>query len=550
MGLSLKILLTLSGILIGFAVTSGVAFNMIQRNEFKRYLLQQGEMMISMLAGSLQQGLYFEDQAAIDRAVQTLLSIKVHENHKAVTVYGTNDAILSRQLPQGTDNHPEFARMAIPMRTALSSFHQHPEQGEVWESDEMIIFTMAVSVVTNQGGKEALFFDTEKKGQGSTVVGYAQLVIVKDQCEKDAKKAVLQTVMLTLIFLIISLVAAYFLTRETLVPLKRLVETLRARGVGQPAEESDEVGVLGDTFSRLLDDLNQSFSTIQNLKDDLEETVTERTQELSLALVDLKMTHMHLAQSEKMVAIGRLVAGVAHEINNTTNFISGALPLLRKKLGELEGLVRGSEGERLDGERCEAIFKTLTMLMGNISEGTRRTNKIVGDLNNFSRPGDDQPRPVDINECLRTTVSLAYPEYKHRIEVKLYLSDELPLVEGVQGQLNQVFMNLLLNATQAIPRQGTIIISTSLVAGQVRILFHDSGPGIPAEVINHIFEPFFTTKEIGKGTGLGLSISYGIIKKHQGTILARSKPGTGCEFEISLPLRRPQEPSIISGDRL
>jgi len=109
-------------------------------------------------------------------------------------------------------------------------------------------------------------------------------------------------------------------------------------------------------------------------------------------------------------------------------------------------------------------------------------------------------------------------------------------------------MNLLLNAVQAIPRQGTIMISTSLVADHVRILVHDTGPGIPTEEINLIFEPFFTTKEIGKGTGLGLSISYGIINKHQGTIQVRSKPGDGAEFEITLPLKRQQEPEIVTGE--
>jgi len=191
----------------------------------------------------------------------------------------------------------------------------------------------------------------------------------------------------------------------------------------------------------------------------------------------------------------------------------------------------------------------LTLLMGNIREGARRTTKIVGDLTSFARPGDDLPRPVDINDCLRSTVSLAYPEYKHRIELKMDLSEDLPLVEGVQGQLNQVFMNLLLNAIQVTPRQGVITISTSLVADHIRILFHDTGTGIPVEVISHIFEPFYTTKEIGKGTGLGLSISYGIIKKHQGEILVRSTPGTGSEFEVSLPRKRQQESSTITGNR-
>jgi len=549
MGLTLKILLTLSVILIGFAVTSGLVFNMIQRRELKSFLLQQGELMVTMLSGSLQPGMFFNDRAGIEQTVKTLMSLKVHENHKAVTVYDTNDTILLRQLPHKTESHPEFPGMAAPMATALSSFHHNPEQGSVWENDEMIIFTAPISVVANPKSNETLFFETDEKGQVQTVIGYAQLVIVKYQFEKEVDKTAIHTTLLTLLFLLFSLAATFMLTRDTLTPLKQLIRNIRARGIGQTGEDSDEVGLLGETFSGLVHDLETAFSTIDHLKNNLEETVTERTWNLNLALAELKETHMHLAQSEKMVAIGRLVAGVAHEINNTTNFISGALPPLRKRFSELEELLRGPAGERPDGERCEAIFKSLTMLLDNVSEGARRTNKIVGDLKNFSRPVDEPPGPVDINDCLRTTCSLAYPEYKHRIELTLELAEELPPVEGVQGQLNQVFMNLLLNAIQAISGSGTILIRTWQAAEQVHILFHDNGPGIAAEVIDLIFEPFFTTKEVGKGTGLGLSISYGIIMKHEGAILVRSEPGDGTEFEITLPLKRQQTIPIITEER-
>ena len=548
MGLNLKILLTLSFILLGFAVTSGMTFNIIQRRGLKSYLLQQGELMVTMLSGSVQPGLFFKDNTGINQAITTLISLKIHQNHKAVTVYDTNDDIILRQLPHKPNNHPDFPNMTVPMAKALSAFHHDQEQGKVWEDKELIIFTAPVSVVSNLKSNEALFFDTKEMGQVRTVIGFAQLVIVKCQFEKDVDKTLFQTTMLTILFLLISLVATYILTRDTMMPLRRLIETIRTRS-GQTEIEPDDVGLLDDTFSLLVNDLEKSFSTIQGLKDGLEETVKERTLALSQALTELQESHIQLAQSEKMVAIGRLVAGVAHEINNTINFVSGALPPLRKRLGELRALLHVPEGERPDMERCEAIFNNLTMLLDNISEGARRTNKIVGDLKNFSRPVDELPGPVNINECLRTTSSLAYSEYKHRIELILELAASLPTVEGVQGQLNQVFMNLLLNAVQAIPERGTILIRTWAADDEVHILFQDNGPGIPAEVINQIFEPFFTTKEIGKGTGLGLSISYGIIKKHQGTILVRSEPGQGAAFEITLPLKRQQGSPIIEEKR-
>ncbi len=548
MGLNFKILLTLSVILIGFAVACGMAFNMIQRRELKGHLDNQGELMVTMLSGSLQSGLYFEDRAAIDQAVNSLISLKLNHDMEAVTVYDVNDRVLLRQLPPKAESRSGFPSMVGPMAAALKAFHLNSDQGKIWEGDNIFIFTAPVSVVANPESNESLFFDTKDKvQQDRSVIGYVQLVMSKTQFYKAVNKTIIQTTVLTFIFLLISLAATYMLTRETMMPLKRLIDTIRERS-GQAGVDPDEVGLLDDTFSRLVNDLEQAFSTIEGLKYGLEETVEERTRELSWTLSELQESHMQLAQSEKMVAIGRLVAGIAHEINNTTNFISGALPPLRKRLSEMEGLLHVPAGERPDVERCGAIFKNLSMLLDNVSEGARRTNKIVGDLKNFSRPVDELPGPVDINDCLRTTCSLAYPEYKHRLELKLELAEGLPPVEGVQGQLNQVFMNLLLNAFQAQPGQGAILIRTWQAGEQVHILFHDNGPGIQAGVIDLIFEPFFTTKEIGKGTGLGLSISYGIIRKHQGTILVRSEPGEGAEFEIILPLRRQETILIIAED--
>jgi signal transduction histidine kinase len=543
MGLKLKILLTLSLILLGFAVTSGIAFHLIQRQELKNHLRQQGEIMATMLSGALHSALFFEDRAGMEEAVQTFLSLKVHEDLEAVMVYDANDGILLRQILTLTHSHPPAA---APMAAALKFFHLNPDQGKIWENDDLLIFTAPVSVAAGRKDRESLFFDTgDDQGQPRTVIGHAQLAICKGQFNKAVTRTALQTSSLTLLFWLISLAATYMLTRETMAPLKRLIETIRARS-GQTEAEPDEVGLLGDTFSHLMNDLEKAFVTIQTLKDGLEETVAERTGELSRALDELRETNMQLAQAEKMAAIGRLVAGVAHEINNTTNFVSGALPPLRKRLNELESLLRGPEGEPPDRDQCEAVFQRLRLLLENISEGARRTNKIVGDLKNFSRPEDELPGPVDINQCLRTTCSLVYPEYKHRIRLNLELAEDLPVVEGVSGQLNQVFMNLLLNAVQAQPETGTILIRTWAADDQAHILFHDNGPGIPPAIIDKIFEPFFTTKGIGKGTGLGLSISYGIIRKHQGKILVRSEPGHGAELEIILPLRRqPLSPITI-----
>ncbi len=537
-GFSLKILLALFTILLAFAVTSGLVFTRIQRQAIKQHLLEQGEMVTTMLSGSLEAGLYFEDLSRVGQAVNTLLTLRIHEDIEEVAVYNKVQGIVLRRSVNDTrfpDKNPDPVG---PMAVALSEYHKNPAQSTVWENNDLFIFTAPVSVASSRGDQESLYFDTDKGSDGRTVIGFTQLTINKDRFHQEMTRILRHTAFLTIFFLFVALVATYLLTKTTLAPLKKLIQSVRDRDNDQMAEKEDEIGFLGDTFSRMIMDMGNAFVTIQDLKNGLEDTVAERTQELSNALDELRETHVQLAQSEKMVAIGRLVAGVAHEINNTTNFVSGALPPLRKRIAELERLSQTMETTRPDPATCSALFVSINQLMENISEGARRTNKIVGDLKTFSRPADEEPAPTDINQCLQTTCSLAYPEYKHRIKLTLELAEDLPRIEGVQGQLNQVFMNLLLNAVQAQPGDGAILIRTWAMGEEVHVLIHDNGPGIPAHLIDRIFEPFFTTKEVGKGTGLGLSISYGIIKKHQGQILVRSEPGKGTEFEIILPLMR------------
>jgi len=260
------------------------------------------------------------------------------------------------------------------------------------------------------------------------------------------------------------------------------------------------------------------------------------TIELTATLKELRETQAQIAQSEKMAAVGQLVAGVAHEVNNTTNFITGALPPLEKRLAELVFLLDNIEA---DGppelEKAEELKQTIDLLLGNIREGARRTCKIVTDLKKFSRLDDDLSQPVDINDGLETTLSLVTPEYKYKMEVICEFSADLPVVYGSQGQLNQVFINIIINAFQAQPNTGRLLIRTFSRQDNVHILFKDDGPGIPPEIKNRVFEPFFTTKEVGVGTGLGLSVSFGIINKHRGRILVRSEPGQGAEFEVILP---------------
>lgn len=275
---------------------------------------------------------------------------------------------------------------------------------------------------------------------------------------------------------------------------------------------------------------------------------------LAKAYDELKATHAQMLQREKMASIGQLAAGVAHEINNPIGFIMSNLGTLGKYLERLRGFIATQDGIIAELEREEAsqrlaqAKKTLKIeyIMGDIDnliteslDGAERVKKIVQDLKSFSRVDEAEVKVVDLRECLDSTINIVWNELKYKATLKREYGDIPPLRCNPQ-QLNQVFMNLLVNAGHAIETQGEITVRTWQEEEDVFIAISDTGCGIPNEVAARIFEPFFTTKEVGKGTGLGLSISYDIVKKHGGVITVESEQGKGTTFTVQIPLEREQ----------
>jgi len=266
----------------------------------------------------------------------------------------------------------------------------------------------------------------------------------------------------------------------------------------------------------------RAFDEIAKLNETLEARVEERTREL-------RDTQALLVQSEKMRTLGQLVAGVAHELNNPIGFVHANLKLLEEYVDKLVALQeRGDDATRVR----EAIAK----LLSRSREGTERVKQIVADLRTFSRMDQAELQEADLNEEIERTITLMEPRAKCGIEVERDFG-ELPRVRCHAGQLNQVFMNLLINACDALGDKGRIRVRTrALDPRRVRLEFEDDGPGIPPEMIDRVFEPFFTTKPVGQGTGLGLSLSHGIIERHGGRIWVESGPGRGSCFVIELPV--------------
>ncbi|MEQ8187071.1 MAG: ATP-binding protein [Candidatus Eremiobacterota bacterium] len=271
--------------------------------------------------------------------------------------------------------------------------------------------------------------------------------------------------------------------------------------------------------------------------------------ELEEAYNKLKMTHSQLLHREKMASIGQLAAGVAHEINNPAGFIAGNLRALNKYTKKLTDfiefqseIIKSHNTERslssMEARRkqlkIDYVINDLKDLIDESLEGADRIKKIVENLKSFSRVDESNYKEANINECIESTINIVWNELKYKATVKKEYGS-IREIKCYPQELNQVFLNLLINASQAIEKHGEITVKTWEEEDSIFISVSDTGYGIKEEHINRIFEPFFTTKDVGKGTGLGLSICYDIIKKHNGEIKVESTPGKGSIFTIKLP---------------
>jgi len=288
----------------------------------------------------------------------------------------------------------------------------------------------------------------------------------------------------------------------------------------------------------------------------VETALQKRLEELVTVNQKLSEAQVQLLQSEKMASIGQLAAGVAHEINNPIGFVKSNLGTLSGYAQELLALVNdydniekqlgGTQASlfelvRLRKESSDFAFMVtdLPQLIEESREGVSRVSKIVLDLKNFSRSGDNDWSWADVQAGIESTINVVWSQLKYKAEVVRAYSD-LPRVYCVASQINQVVMNLLVNAGQAIADHGTLTVRTGVDEDQVWIEVQDTGCGIAPEKQAHVFEPFYTTKAIGMGTGLGLSIAADIISRHQGKIVLQSAVGVGSTFRIVLPINASQ----------
>lgn len=294
---------------------------------------------------------------------------------------------------------------------------------------------------------------------------------------------------------------------------------------------SDPIYQIGENFNNMMHILELQHKELEN------------------AYNNLKIAQSQITQQEKMASIGQLAAGVAHEINNPTGFIMSNLGSLQKYVNKLVEFIKvqAEAVEGLSEERKEEIRKKrsslkvdfitedIRSLVSESLDGTERIKKIVQDLKSFSRVDEAEQKRADINAGIESTINIVWNELKYKATVNKEYGD-IPHTMCNPGQLNQVFMNILVNAAHAIEKQGEIRVRTWHEGGYINVSISDTGSGIPADKLPRIFEPFYTTKEVGKGTGLGLSIAYDIVKKHNGEIEVESEVGKGTTFTITIPI--------------
>ncbi len=298
-------------------------------------------------------------------------------------------------------------------------------------------------------------------------------------------------------------------------------------------------------------ELAQTNLKLQQHQSQLEQLVAK----LTTTNAELKQAQNQLLQSEKLSSIGHLAAGVAHEINNPIGFVTSNFGTLKHYVDDMLSVINAYDSvaasnspspDRFAAVNSLKVVVELDYLKGDVlpllaetQQGLDRVKRIVQALKDFSRiDAVETWKEDDILQGIESTLSVVWNELKHNCDVRKEYG-ELPPVECVLPHLNQVFMNLLVNAAQAIEGQGVVTIRTGRKGAEVWVEITDTGKGISDEVLAHIFDPFFTTKPVGKGTGLGLSVSYGIVERHHGRIEVDSDVGKGTTFRVCLPIRQP-----------
>ncbi|MEH6444718.1 MAG: ATP-binding protein [Oceanospirillaceae bacterium] len=482
----------------------------------------------------------------------------------------TKDGVLSYDLAsleafvsEVLKNHDlKYARVLGPQNQLFASGGDQVALDREFKQD------LQVAAVTD--GIYDTFADISEAGviYGRVELGLDIAPIIAIISEAQQRSAIIGLVEMSLVALF-SLILGSYLTGQLKV-LRAAAKSI-AKGdldIDVPVRGRDEIADVAKAFNSMAKNLriaserrDNAEVALKELNLSLEASVISRTaqlearnQQLSAANKEIKAAQTQLLQSEKMASLGLLAAGVAHEINNPMSFVISNIATLQRYQTCYQWLIEHyrilslETDEQLRSTQLTAIIakeaefdmafieEDIDELLKDTQEGSLRVKDIVKGLKEFSHVDHDNKFTLyDIDQCIQSTLKVVNSQLKYHCEVQLDLQP-LPLTMISVGQMNQVFLNIIINASQAVKERGLIKISSRALPDKIIIQISDDGEGIAPEKLANIFDPFYTTKAVGQGTGLGLSISYGIVEEHHGTIKVESTLGLGSCFSIELPI--------------
>jgi len=471
-------------------------------------LIKNSELLVGVLAYSVRLGVLSENKDLLRDGVEGIFQ---QENVLEVSVFNLQKNLFKKlKKYKVTDKQTSAPEDEKVPGNVIASFRQ--EEPLFWfeGKDFMELWSPVITTSGYASEEDLVLGERPSKKRELTIIGAAKITIDKSDLKKRLNGLLLKSVLIGFVFWSIGSLLIFIMTRQITTPLKRLtagVHTLSIGGVVSEVgvETGDEIGKLADAFNTMLDALKKREAEKEHLQE-------------------------QLRHAQKMEAIGTLAGGIAHDFNNILTAIMGFGGLIQMKIP------KGSP---------------ISSHVEQILDSSQRAASLTKNLLVFSRKQLSTPNPLNLNESISNLKKLLGRLIKEDIEFKVELCKNDLIVMADQGQLDQIFMNLVTNAKDAMPKGGVLTISTGAVklpphivvtsqarnlGGYALISVTDTGIGIDEKTKEKIFDPFFTTKEVGKGTGLGLSMIYGIVKQHEGYIDVKSEIGKGTTFNIYLPL--------------
>ncbi|MDA8084051.1 MAG: ATP-binding protein [Nitrospiraceae bacterium] len=496
---------TFSVIVMVFAIFFAIAVVSYQKRLVTGDLVKEGKMISILLGSSLKPWIFAENPAMLKDALKDIME---YRNVTFVTFYNARGESIytgsrtSRPVEGPVFSPPDFARMVFAESDARY-FHVDDLTNSI-----DIVSPVPMEAPSNAG--DALYFSPGSSRQKEVTIGYIRVGISKDSLRKEEKAIIARVAFATFLGILAGLIILFISIRRVTVPLSALTEHVRLFGTGEvtenvPVTTDDEIGRLAAAFNTM------------------SENIRRRDEEKALL-------QNRLLQSEKLESVGRLARGVAHDFNNILSTVQGSLFLIEKKF-------------QLDGAMMRHV--------GQIQKSLARARALIQRIITFSRAQVIEKRLMELNSFIRRVSPALANIGDDNVNLAIALAGEDILVMGDPLQLEQLIINLVSNARDAMPEGGEIHVSTDTAlinvkdaeklpslrpGGYAVIRVADTGGGIEEGTREKIFEPFFTTKENGKGTGLGLSIVYGVVEQHKGYIDVVSEKGRGTTFSVYLPL--------------